>query len=110
MYTAPEFRERGFARTLVTHAKELACTSGHDLVFIIADDDNWPKLLYSSLGFEPIGRIWAFHHEVSSGQPWPAAPVERRPSQPLHARAVQLAVELPGDLPGHARYGLELLP
>ena len=30
--------------------------SGADLVFIVADDDDWPKQLYAKLGFTPLGR------------------------------------------------------
>jgi GNAT superfamily N-acetyltransferase len=67
VYTAPDAREQGFARTLVCHATELARAAGHELLFIIADDDNWPKRLYSRLGYEPIGRAWAFHRDGSLG-------------------------------------------
>lgn len=64
VYTAPESRRRGFARSLVRHASELALASGHDLVFIIADEDNWPKCLYARLGFAPVGRIWNLHRDA----------------------------------------------
>ena len=36
-------------------------TTGTELVFIVADDDDWPKDLYGRLGFEPIGRAWVVH-------------------------------------------------
>jgi GNAT superfamily N-acetyltransferase len=62
VYTVAEARGRGYARALVTHAIELARGAGHDLVFITADDEGWPKLLYERLGFRGIGRIWQFHH------------------------------------------------
>lgn len=64
VYTAPELRGRGFASTLVTHAVTTAQQSGHELVFILADDDDWPKRLYARLGFAPIGRRWVFHKDV----------------------------------------------
>lgn len=61
VYTAPEARGRGFARALVTRAVELARDAGHDLIFIIADDNDWPKELYARIGFRPVGRVWQFH-------------------------------------------------
>ena len=64
VYTVPEARGRGYARTLVTHAAELAISEGHDLTFIIADDDDWPKHLYEKVGFRPIGRTRTFHREL----------------------------------------------
>jgi predicted GNAT family acetyltransferase len=61
VYTAPQARRRGFARTLVTYATGLARSAGHELVFIIADDNDWPKHLYESIGFRPVGFSWMFH-------------------------------------------------
>jgi GNAT superfamily N-acetyltransferase len=61
VYTAPEARQRGFARTLVTYVTGLARSGGHDLTFIIADDNDWPKHLYESIGFRPVGLTWTFH-------------------------------------------------
>jgi GNAT superfamily N-acetyltransferase len=62
VYTTPEARGRGFARALVTRAVELAQAGGHDLIFITADDNDWPKQLYARIGFRPLGRLWLFHH------------------------------------------------
>jgi GNAT superfamily N-acetyltransferase len=61
VYTVPEERNRGFARTLVTHATGLARSAGHELTFIIGDDNDWPKHLYESIGFRPVGLVWTFH-------------------------------------------------
>lgn len=61
VYTVPEARGRGFARALVTHATELARGAGHELVFIVADDNDSPKRLYARIGFEPVGKSWIFH-------------------------------------------------
>jgi GNAT superfamily N-acetyltransferase len=65
VYTAPEARRRGFASTLVAHAVTQAQEAGHDLIFIVADDRDWPKQLYARLGFKPVGRRWTFHRAVS---------------------------------------------
>jgi ribosomal protein S18 acetylase RimI-like enzyme len=61
VYTVPEARGRGHARALTTRAIELARDGGHELIFITADDQDWPKLLYKRLGFRPVGRRWQFH-------------------------------------------------
>jgi GNAT superfamily N-acetyltransferase len=53
-------RGRGLARATVSLAIDTALEMGHELVFIVADDDDWPKDLYGRLGFEPVGRAWAF--------------------------------------------------
>jgi ribosomal protein S18 acetylase RimI-like enzyme len=64
VYTIPEARRCGYARALVTHATELARRGGHELTFIVADDNDWPKQLYAKLGFEPVGRTWLFHRDL----------------------------------------------
>ncbi len=61
VYTAPEARSRGYARALVSRAVAQARSEAHDLTFIVADDNDWPKHLYAQVGFEPIGWSWAFH-------------------------------------------------
>ena len=61
VYTAPEARGRGIGRAVVTRAVELAREAGHDLIFINADDNDWPKELYARIGFRPLGRLWQFH-------------------------------------------------
>ena len=53
-----------FARALVTRAVSLAREAGHELTFIVADDNDWPKQLYARIGFEPVGYAWLFHREV----------------------------------------------
>ncbi len=58
--TLPEFRGRGYASAVVLQALAAARESGHDFVFLIADEDDWPKELYARLGFEPIGRTYSF--------------------------------------------------
>jgi predicted GNAT family acetyltransferase len=54
------YRRRGLARAAVSAAIDAAVEMGHRFVFIVADDDDWPKDLYGRLGFDPIGRTWAF--------------------------------------------------
>jgi GNAT superfamily N-acetyltransferase len=54
------YRRRGLARATLTAAVDAALEMGPELVFIVADDDDWPKDLYGRLGFDPIGRAWSF--------------------------------------------------
>jgi GNAT superfamily N-acetyltransferase len=58
--TLEEFRGKGVARAVVWRAVEEARASGAQHVFIVADDDDWPKDLYARLGFDRIGRTWQF--------------------------------------------------
>jgi ribosomal protein S18 acetylase RimI-like enzyme len=63
--TLAEHRNRGHGRAVVLRALEAARTSGHDLVFLLADEDDWPKELYRRLGFEPIARFFGFLKHAS---------------------------------------------
>jgi ribosomal protein S18 acetylase RimI-like enzyme len=58
--TLPEFRGRGYASAVVLRALAAARETGHDFLFLVADEDDWPKELYAKLGFEPIGRTYSF--------------------------------------------------
>ena len=60
VHTLERFRRRGIARGVVGHAVREAGDAGADLVFLIADDADWPKELYAKLGFDPVGRFWQF--------------------------------------------------
>jgi GNAT superfamily N-acetyltransferase len=61
VYTVPEARGRGYARALVSRAVELARADGHDLIFITADDNDWPKELYARIGFRRLAQLWPVH-------------------------------------------------
>jgi len=65
VFTAPWARRQGHARRLVSLAASLAAARNPDLTFIIADDNDWPKELYASIGFRPVGWTGSFHREVS---------------------------------------------
>jgi GNAT superfamily N-acetyltransferase len=54
--TLEEFRRRGLARAVVSHAVRVALEEDHDLVFLYADDDDWPREFYARVGFQPAGR------------------------------------------------------
>jgi N-acetylglutamate synthase-like GNAT family acetyltransferase len=52
--TLERFRNRGGARAFLAAATDAARDAGADLVFLMADDADWPKQLYAKLGFDPM--------------------------------------------------------
>ena len=55
-----------------TAAIDAALDDGHELVFIVADDDDWPKDLYARLGFDPSaarGRSRGRARSTDGGEP-----------------------------------------
>ena len=61
--TLERFRGRGLAKAVVSHAVREARAAGHDLVFLVAEDEDWPKELYRRLGFEDRGHTWELIRE-----------------------------------------------
>jgi ribosomal protein S18 acetylase RimI-like enzyme len=58
--TKEEHRGNGYATAVVLRAAREAREAGADLVFLVADGDDWPKELYGKLGFDTIGRLTKF--------------------------------------------------
>jgi N-acetylglutamate synthase-like GNAT family acetyltransferase len=58
--TLEELRGRGAGRAIVLAAAEAARDIGAELIFLLADDEDWPKRLYDRLGFDPVGEAWEF--------------------------------------------------
>lgn len=65
--TLPEHRSRGLARAVVLRALDAARVAGADLVFLHADEEDWPKELYRRLGFEDLARWSAFDRHPPRG-------------------------------------------
>jgi predicted GNAT family acetyltransferase len=65
--TLEQHRNKGLGSAVVLAALDVAQSEGHDFVFLIADDDDWPKELYAKLGFDPIGRT--FFNFIRSPKP-----------------------------------------
>jgi GNAT superfamily N-acetyltransferase len=65
VFTAPEVRGRGYGRAVVSHAAAVARAGNPELIFIVADDNDWPKQLYAKVGFEPVGRTWSLHRPAA---------------------------------------------
>ena len=58
--TDPGHRGQGHASTLVHHALHLARRRGAEVVFLLADADDWPQQLYQRLGFTDTARTSQF--------------------------------------------------
>ena len=58
--TLAAHRGQGFARAAVLAAVRAARDSGADLVYLGADDEDWPKHMYAKLGFDEAGRSFDF--------------------------------------------------
>ncbi len=58
--TLEEFRGRGVATAVVLAAAAAGREAGADVVFLVADDEDWPKHLYARLGFDVAGPAWEF--------------------------------------------------
>ena len=58
--TKEEHRGNGYATAVVLRAAQEARVEGADLVFLVADGDDWPKELYAKLGFDTVGRLTKF--------------------------------------------------
>jgi ribosomal protein S18 acetylase RimI-like enzyme len=58
--TLREHRGRGYATALVLRAAGEGRKLGADLVFLVADDEDWPKELYARLGFDEVGYLHRF--------------------------------------------------
>jgi ribosomal protein S18 acetylase RimI-like enzyme len=58
--TLEEHRGRGVATAVVLAAVDAARAAGARIVFLLADDDDWPKGLYRNLGFREVDRRWSF--------------------------------------------------
>jgi ribosomal protein S18 acetylase RimI-like enzyme len=70
--TLEEFRDQGLGRAVVQAAIDTAVSADARLVFIHALEDDWPKDLYSKLGFDAIGHVWSFVR--------PSAPLLKSPA------------------------------
>lgn len=61
VYVRSAARGTGLGRAVTAAAARLAADSGAGTVFIVADDRDWPKELYASVGFAPLGRRSQLH-------------------------------------------------
>ncbi len=66
VWTLDQFRNRGLARATVLGALAASREAGHDLTFLLAERDDWPKELYRKLGFDEIGYVYEFIRPAST--------------------------------------------
>jgi ribosomal protein S18 acetylase RimI-like enzyme len=78
--TLRQYRNRGLARAVIWRGIEEATASGHDLIFMVADADDWPRGLYKKLGFDEIGYFYEFLKDASAASP--ARRLSPRPPRP----------------------------
>ncbi len=69
VYTLPAHRGQGYARSLLSQGIGLLASGRPDMVFIVADDNDWPKDLYRDVGFRPVGPFWQVHRGPAVGSP-----------------------------------------
>jgi GNAT superfamily N-acetyltransferase len=70
--TVPAHRGHGHARSVVLTALTASRAAGHQMTFLWADADDWPKALYRKLGFEVVGRRWRFRRLAQASRRPPA--------------------------------------
>jgi N-acetylglutamate synthase-like GNAT family acetyltransferase len=58
--TLPGHRNQGLSRAVVLRALAEARAAGHDVVFLLAEADDWPRELYARLGFQESGFTHVF--------------------------------------------------
>lgn len=58
--TLPRHLGRGYARAIMAEGLQRALAAQCDLVFLEADAEDWPRLFYARLGYEPVGRTHSF--------------------------------------------------
>lgn len=59
--TAERARNRGLAQAVVLRALEASHAAGHELTFLAADSEQWPRLMYEKLGFAKVGELHSLH-------------------------------------------------
>ncbi|MEA2195148.1 MAG: hypothetical protein QOG42_1582, partial [Solirubrobacteraceae bacterium] len=63
----PEHRGAGLGRLVTCAALAAGLALEPELLFIVADDEDWPKELYGRLGFVPMGRTRGYLRPPPSG-------------------------------------------
>jgi predicted GNAT family acetyltransferase len=66
-----DHRGRGYGRDVTVAATLAALDEAPELLFIVADDLDWPKELYERLGYVPVGRKTT-HTRHAPGHAWGA--------------------------------------
>ena len=59
--TLERFRRRGLGTAVVEAALAASLAAGHDLTFLVAAANDWPRDWYARMGFEEIGSRWEIY-------------------------------------------------
>lgn len=65
--THPGARGNGLAQATIRAAAAASREAGHRLTFLGADADDWPRLMYEKLGFEPCGTMHVMRRTLHQG-------------------------------------------
>jgi GNAT superfamily N-acetyltransferase len=65
--TLASARRQGLAKAAIQGALAASREAGHEHTFIVADADDWPRLLYEKLGFEPCGVLHVLRRAPTAG-------------------------------------------
>ncbi|HEY6732093.1 MAG TPA: GNAT family N-acetyltransferase [Solirubrobacterales bacterium] len=65
--TLPSARGQGLAKAVIRAALAASREAGHRLTFIVADAEDWPRLLYEKLGFAPCGVLHVLRRMPPAG-------------------------------------------
>lgn len=65
--TLPSARGHGLAQAVIKAAIAASRQAGHRHTFIVADADDWPRLLYGKLGFEVCGVLHVLRKAPTAG-------------------------------------------
>lgn len=65
--TLASARGNGYANAVISAALAASREEGHEVTFIVADAEDWPRLLYEKLGFETCGALHVFRRAPTAG-------------------------------------------
>lgn len=65
--TLPAARGQGLAQAAIRAAIDASQQAGHRVTFLSADAEDWPRLMYEKLGFEPEGTLHILRRTLHQG-------------------------------------------
>lgn len=60
-------RGRGHAQAAIRAAVDASREAGHEVTFLCADAEDWPRLMYEKLGFQPGGTMHVLRRALHQG-------------------------------------------
>jgi len=62
--TLLDHRGRGYGKDVVAACAAQARARGAEVIFLTADEQDWPQHLYRGMGFVPVARTWVLQREA----------------------------------------------